>query len=143
MIEEHPAWGSETPAWRGGERDATTGLMRWHVEEGPLCLDVGPADWRAYRLLKVRVGCARATGACLRLEVLGCEEELLGWATFVADWQGEQGISFPLSAFEPRGDEERWHLVHALRLSCERAGSAPTTLSLGAVEVNISPSVLA
>jgi len=135
---DHSVWSSETPAWRGGERDAATGLTRWHAEKGPLCLDVGPADWRAYRTLRLRVGCARATGARVRLVVLGCEEELLGWTTFVADWQGERDLSFPLSAFEPRGDAERWHLVHMLRLSCEQAGPSPTTLTLGTVEVTAS-----
>ena len=131
-------WISETPPWRGGEREAATGLARWHVERGPLCLDVGPADWRAYRTLTLQVGCEEATGARVRLEVLGCEEELLGYVTFVADWQGEKDLSFSLSAFEPRGDAERWHLVHALRLSCEQTGLSPTLLTLGAVEASAS-----
>lgn len=136
MTQELPSWRSEYPPWRGGQRDPVTRLTRWHVEQRPLSLDVGPADWRAYRTLKLRVGCTKATGALVRLEILGCDEELLGYVTFIADWQGERDLSFPLSAFEPSGDEERWHLVHALRLSCERAGAVPTTLTLGAVEAH-------
>jgi len=132
---DHSVWSSETPAWRGVALAAATGLTRWHAEQGPLSLDVGPADWRAFRTLKLRVGCVQVTGARVRLVVLGCEEELLGWTTFAADWQGEKDLSFPLSAFEPRGDAERWHLVHMLRLSCEQAGPSPTTLTLGTVEV--------
>jgi hypothetical protein len=136
MTEEYPSWCSETPVWRGGERDAATGLTRWNVEAGSLCLDVGPADWRPYGFLKLQARCTQKTGARLRLEALGCEEELLGHVTFEADWQGKRDLLFPLSTFEPRSAaDERWHLVHALRLTCERPGLEPTTLILGAIEV--------
>lgn len=134
MTQDQPCWRNECPPWRGGQRDPSTGLTRWHVEHRPLALDVGPADWRAYRALKVWVSCPEATGAWVRLEVLGCEEEPIGHVTFSIDWQGEKELVFPLSAFEPHDDEERWHLVHALRLSCERPGVSPTVLFVGTVE---------
>lgn len=139
MRQDQPSWRSECPLWRGGQHDPATGLTYWRVEQRPLSLDVGPADWRAYRTLKLWVSCPEATGAQVRLEMLGCEEEPIGYVIFAADWQGERELSFPLAAFEPYGDEERWHLVHALRLSCEHPGISPTTLILGAVEAHASP----
>lgn len=137
-MTEPRSWRSDLPAWRGGERDPVRGVTRWPADRGPLELDVGPADWRLYRTLRLEIGCERATGALLRLEILGCEEEPVGQVTFPANWVGWRTCVFPLAAFAPLEDEG-WHLVHALRLSCAQAGREPTVLTLGAVEASSAP----
>ena len=134
-METSCSWRSDLPAWRGGQRDGTNDRTRWLAEHGPLNLDVGPADWRPYRTLRLEIGCEQPTGAVLCLEILGCEEEPVGRVTFVADWAGWREVAFPLAAFAPPEDEG-WHLVHALRLTCAQPGREPTVLSLGAVEAS-------
>lgn len=129
------SWGMQTPPWRGGRRDPATGRTHWNAERGRLALDVGPLDWRGFRTLNIQIIVPERTGGRVRLDILGCEEEPIAHAIIPIDWVGEKTLHLPLEELGRPLEDECWHLVHALELSCEPPGPCPTELILGAMEV--------
>ena len=129
------SWGMQKPPWRGGRRNSTTGQTHWNAESGRLALDVGPLDWRRFRTLSIQVVSPERTEGCVRLDILGCEEEPIAHVVFAVDWIGEKVFRFRLDELGRPLEDECWHLVHALELSCEPPGPCPTDLIVGAMEV--------
>ncbi|MBI2193306.1 MAG: heparinase II/III family protein [Planctomycetes bacterium] len=122
--------------WEGGTWDASSGLVFWDVESGPVRLETRGADWREWTTLRLRLTCPRRTGARVALDALGARGERLGRVVFAADWVGENDMQLWLAHFDPRGPEERWGNVSALELRCEERGWWPTRLGVGHVSVS-------
>ena len=128
-------WTAAASTWQGQARDHTSTCARWSVEEGPLALDAGGADWRGRRALQLEVGCARRTGARIDLQVLDASDEVIGAVTFVADWIGDNDMQLWLHAFQPVGEDDRWAEVRTVRMVCRDPGLWPTVLDVGRIRV--------
>lgn len=105
----------------------------WKVDDGPLWLELEPADWSGKTTFSLTLRSSRRTGAHIGFEVHGPDEEALGGGDFFVDWLGENRLLRWLARLAGDG-AAGLRSVRKVRLFSIAPGWWPTELNVGPVE---------